>query len=115
MPGSDGQAGAQAQRSGVERVQEEQRPWGFPSPGQGPEQGGGWRGHQRSRRRRPQKEGPVSQERSARRPGHPVPRPVVRVAVGARSRLLADGAQWREAELLPGAGGPMKPRRCWGR
>lgn len=52
----------------------------------------------------------MSQERSARRPGHPVPRPVVRVAMGAQSRLLADGAQWREAELLPGMAGPVKPR-----
>lgn len=52
----------------------------------------------------------MSQGRSARRPGHPVPRPIVHVAAGARSRLLADGAWWRETELLPGMGGPVKPR-----
>lgn len=52
----------------------------------------------------------MSQERSARWPGRPVPRPVVHVATGAQSRLLADGAQWREDELLLGMGGPVKPR-----
>ena len=52
----------------------------------------------------------MSQERSARWPGRPVLRPIVHVAAGAQSRLLADRAQWRGAELLLGMGGPVKPR-----